>query len=348
MKAVSTNKAKRPASIGEVAAAAGVAKATVSRVVNGTAHVREPARRRVEEAIRALDYRPSQIARALSRGRTMRVGVVAPFFTEPSAVLLLRGADECLTASGYDIVLYNVGRPEQILEQFRNLADGRPDGVLVMAMPPPEQELKRLLNSGVPVVLANFRHSSVTHTYIDNVAGGYMATKHLVELGHRRIAFVGDPSENPYGFTSSVDRCRGFRSAMSDFHLPVPDEYVKEGHHARHVAHRLTTELLELPEPPTAVVTAGDVLALGVLEAAENYGVDVPRRLSVIGFDDIEVAAYVGLTTIRVPFVLMAKRGAELLLEACAAQPLPVVPVAEQMPLELIVRKSTAPPSPRP
>lgn len=327
-----------------MAAAAGVAKATVSRVVNFTAPVREPTRRRVEEVIRRLDYRPSQIARGLSRGRTMTVGVIAPFFTHPSAVAMLSGADECLTASGYDIVLYNVGRPEQVHEQFRNVVDGRTDGALVMAMPPPERELKQLQDRGVPVVLTNFRHDSLTHTYIDDVVGGYMATKHLIELGHRRIAFVGDPTVNPYGFTSSVDRCRGFRSAMAESKLPVPTEYVKEGPHARHVAHRLTSELLRLPQPPTAVVAAGDTLALGVLEAAENLGVDMPRGLSVIGFDDIEVAAYVGLTTIHSPLVLMGKRGAELLLEACTTQPQPTPMVAEQMPLELVVRKSTAPP----
>jgi len=103
-------------------------------------------------------------------------------------------------------------------------------------------------------------------------------------------------------------------------------------------------ELLHLTEPPTAVVTAGDTLALGVLEAAANLGVDVPRGLSVVGFDDVDVAAYVGLTTVRQPLVLIGKRGAELLLEACAQdQRAPLV--AEQMPLELIVRKSTAPPS---
>jgi LacI family transcriptional regulator len=343
MKTVSTAR-RRPANVAEVAAAAGVAKATVSRVVNGTAPVRDHTRRRVEDAIRALDYRPSQIARGLSRGRTMTVGVIAPFFTHPSAVAMLSGADESLTANGYDIVLYNVARPEQVYEQFRNVADGRSDGVLVMAMPPPERELKLLLSSGVPVVLANFSHNGLTHTYIDDVAGGYMATKHLIELGHRRIAFIGDPSENPYGFTSSVDRCRGFRSAMADYALPIPTEYVKEGPHARHVAHRMTSELLHLTEPPTAVVAAGDTLALGVLQAAENFGVDLPRGLSVIGFDDIEVAAYVGLTTIHSPLVLMGKRGAELLLEACAARPQPTPFVAEQMPLELIVRKSTAPP----
>jgi LacI family transcriptional regulator len=344
MKAVSQRWGKRPANIAEVAAAAGVAEATVSRVLNVTAPVREHTRRRVEEAMRALDYRPSQVARGLSRGRTMTVGVIAPFFTQPSGIELLRGADEFLTTTGYDIVLYNVGRPEQVLEQFQNVANGRTDGVLVMAMPPPEREVSRLLSRGVPVVLANFRHDGLTHTYIDDVAGGYMATKHLIELGHRRIAFVGDPSANPYGFTSSVDRCRGFRSAMAEAALSVPTEYVKEGPHARHVAHRLTSELLNLMEPPTAVVAAGDTLALGVLEAAENVGVDVPRGLSVIGFDDIEVAAYVGLTTIRSPLVLMGRRGAELLVEACAAQHQPTPVVAEQMPLELIVRKSTAPP----
>jgi DNA-binding LacI/PurR family transcriptional regulator len=277
----------------------------------------------------------------------MTVGVIAPFFTHPSAVLLLRGAEERLTARGYDIVLYNVGRPEQVHEQFRNAVDGRPDGVLVIAMPPPEGELERLLVAGAPVVVVDFSYPALTHTYIDNVAGGFLATRHLIELGHRRIAFVGDPSANPYGFDSSVDRCLGFRRAMAESGLEIPTAYIKEGPHGRHVAHRLTAELLNLPEPPTAVVAASDTQALGVLDGANKLGVDVPDQLSVIGFDDIEVAAYVGLTTVMQPLMLSGQRGAELLLEAIAApHPLPA-PVAEQLPLELIVRKSTAPPKSR-
>jgi len=345
VKAVSTQRQHRLANIAQVAATAGVAEATVSRVVNGTAPVREPTRRRVEDAIRALDYRPSQIARGLSRGRTMKVGVIAPFFTHPSAVLLLQGAEERFTATGYDIVLYNVGRPEQVDEQFRNVVDGRPDGVLVIGMPPPERELKRLLDARVPVVLVDFWHSAFTNTYIDNVAGGYLATRHLIELGHRRIAFVGDPSVNPYGFNSSGNRCNGFRRAMAESGLEIPGSYIKEGPHGRHVAHRLTAELFNLNEPPTAVVAASDTQALGVLDGANNLGVDVPKRLSVIGFDDIEVAAYVGLTTVRQPLVLSGQRGAELLLEAISGTHKPQALLAEQLPLELIVRKSTAPPS---
>jgi len=344
VKAVSRKRLHRLANIAEVAASAGVAKATVSRVVNGTAAVRELTRRRVEEAILALDYRPSQIARGLSRGRTMKVAVIAPFFTHPSAVLLLQGAEERLTAASYDIVLYNVGGPEQVDEQFRNAVDGRPDGVLVIAMPPPAREMKRLLDARVPVVLVDFGHPAFTNTYIDNVAGGYIATRHLIGLGHRRIAFIGDPSINPYGFNSSVDRCIGFRRAMAESDLGIPAEYIKEGPHARHVAHRLTAELLNLKEPPTAVVAASDTQALGVLDGANNLGVEVSQELSVIGFDDIEVAAYVGLTTVRQPLVLSGQRGAELLLETIAAPHPPPTPIAEQLPLELIVRKSTAPP----
>lgn len=330
------------ANIREVAAAAGVAKATVSRVVNGSARVSDPTRRRVEEAIRALDYRPSAIARGLSRGRTMTVGVIAPFFTHPSAVEKLRGAEDRFTERGYDIVLYNVGRPEQVQEQFQNVADGRPNGVLVFSLAPPKRELNRLLDAGVPIVLEDVRHPALTNVYIDNVEGGYLATRHLIEIGHRRIAFVGDPSDNPYGFTSSADRCRGFRRAMAEFGLEVPQAYVKEGPHGRQIAHRLTSELLHLNEPPTAVVAASDTQALGVLEVANALAVDSPRRLSVVGFDDIEVAAYVGLTTIRNPLFQSGARAAELLLEASSDRQM--APVAEQMPIELIVRKSTSPP----
>jgi LacI family transcriptional regulator len=335
---------RRLATISDVAIRAGVGEATVSRVLNGSALVREATRQRVQAAIEDLDYRPSPIARSLSRGRAMTLGVIAPFFVRPSAVERLQGAEADFTQAGYDTVLYNVSTPEQITEQFENVARSRVDGILVISVPPPPRELDRLLASTTPVVLVDVRRSGLSHVYTDDVEGGRLATRHLLQLGHRRIAFVGDFSDNPYGFTSSAHRCAGFEDAMSQAGLEVPPEYVKEGEHSREDAVRLASELLALPRPPTAIFAASDTQAFGVLEAAVDAGVEIPGRLSVIGFDDIEVAAYVGLTTVRQPLMYSGARGARLLIDIAGGAHLPE-PVVEKLDLELAERRTTAEPS---
>lgn len=334
---------RRLATISDVASLAGVGEATVSRVLNGSALVREATRRRVQAAIAELDYRPSPIARSLSGGRAMTLGVVAPFFVRPSAVERLQGAEACFTDAGYDTVLYNVSTPEQRREQFANVARGRTDGILVISISPADGDMDWLVRSRIPMVLVDLRHPGVSQVYTDDYEGGRMATRHLLELGHRRIGFVGDFSENPFGFTSSAHRYVGFRDSMRRAGLEVVPEYVMEGEHSRDVAVRMASELLELPEPPTAIFGASDTQAFGILQAAAAAEVDVPGRLSVIGFDDIEVSAYVGLTTIRQPLRYSGARGAQLLLDmtdgADSAET-----VVEKLPLELIVRRTTAAP----
>jgi LacI family transcriptional regulator len=329
------------ATISDVAARAGVGEATVSRVLNGSALVREATRKKVQAAIEELDYRPSPIARGLSRGRAMTLGVIAPFFVRPSAVERLRGAESAFTAAGYDTVLYNVSTPDQVQEQFENVAGGRADGILVISVPPPPREMERLVDSRIPMVLVDLRFAGLSQVYTDDVEGGRVATQHLLELGHRRIGFVGDFSDNPFGFTSSAHRCQGFRETMGGAGLDVPPLYVKEGDHNRDVAVRLASELLRLENPPTAIFAASDTQAFGVLEAAVAAGVEVPRQLSVVGFDDIEVAAYVGLTTVRQPLRYSGSRGAGMLVEIAEGESRPV-PKAEKLRLDLVVRRTTA------
>jgi LacI family transcriptional regulator, galactose operon repressor len=338
-----TRSIHRQATISDVAARAGVGEATVSRVLNGSTLVREVTRQRVQAAIEHLDYRPSPIARGLSRGRGMTLGVVAPFFVRPSAVERLRGAEAAFTAAGYDTVLYNISAPEQISVQFENVARGRADGVMIISVPPPSREMERLIGSGKPVVLVDVCAPGVSQVYTDDVEGGQLATRHLLELGHRRIAFVGDFSENPYGFTSSAFRCSGFRQAMEEAGYEVPAAYVKEGVHSRDAALQLALELLALPEPPTAIFAASDTQAFGVLGAAVQAGVEVPDGLSVIGFDDVEVAGYVGLSTIHQPLEDSGARGARLLLDLTEGGQVRRH-ILEKLPLEVVVRRTTASP----
>src|SRR4051794_14715173 len=303
--------------IASVAALAGVGVGTVSRVLNDSAAVSGSTRMRVLEAIEALDYEPSAAARALSTGRTSTIGVIAPFFTEPSVVERLRGVTRRLASSGYQVTLFDIERPEQGDAALRSLAvKGRVDGLLVVSLPPTDAQLARLGAAGIPVVLVDHRRDGATAVFTDDEAGGRLATEHLLGLGHERIAFVGDTENGPFGFTSSEARRRGYEAGLRDAGVAIHPEYLRTGPHRRDAARVAAGELLALAVPPTAVFAASDHQALGVLEAASMAGIDVPGRLSVIGFDDIELARYCGLTTVAQPLEASGARGADLLLEA--------------------------------
>jgi DNA-binding LacI/PurR family transcriptional regulator len=329
------------ATIADVARRAGVGLGTVSRVLNDSPQVRESTRARVLEAIDALGYRPNPLARGLSRGRCQTLGVVVPFFTHASAVERLRGVVAALDQSRYDLVLFNV---ESIVHRDQHLASitgrDRADGLLVMSLPIPAHDLDRLTAAGVPVVLVDARGAGVAAVVSDDEAGGRLATEHLISLGHRSIAFIGDDPENPFGFTSTAKRERGYTSALRDADIPLRPVLVRHGGHDREVARGLAAELLADPSPPTAIFASSDVQALGVLTAAAERGLSVPDDLSVLGFDDIELAAYVGLSTVHQPLFDSGFLGAKLLLDAVSGQVPPAVEHA--LPVVLVERTTTA------
>jgi DNA-binding LacI/PurR family transcriptional regulator len=326
--------------IDDVAAEAGVGIATVSRVLNDSPKVSAATRARVLAAMAALDYRPNPLARGLSTGRSHSVGVVVPFFTHASAVERLRGVVVGLGRAGFDLVLFDVESPAHRSERLATLARrDRAAGLLVISLPPPPEELARLVASGVPTVLVDARGEGVPMVITDDVHGGRLATSHLVELGHRRIGFLGEPPDNPFGFTATSARERGFRDVLAD--AGVEPAWVHYCEHDRRAAQRTMQPLLEAPSPPTAVFASSDVQATGVLGAAGDLGMRVPEDVSVIGFDDIEISAYAGITTVRQPLFESGRLGAELLLDRLAAER---EPTTIELPLELVVRRTTGSP----
>jgi DNA-binding LacI/PurR family transcriptional regulator len=327
------------ATIAEVAREAQVGVATVSRVLNGSAAVRPETRRRVLSAIARLGYSPNAAARALSTGRTRAIGVVAPFFTRPSVMERLRGVSRVLAGAGYQLVLFDVERPAQRDEYFHTLSGrGGLDGLLSISLCPGDEQLARFAAVGVPVVLVDHPHPSLTAVYTDDVAGGRLATEHLLALGHERIAFLGDRERGGHGLTSSAWRRSGYADALSAAGLELDEGLVRRAPYGRAAAAALTRELLEADDPPTALFAASDTQAVGALEAAAALGVRVPADLSVVGYDDIELARYAGLTTVAQPLEQSGARGAELLLAALDGAAVTGV----QLPVELVVRATTA------
>jgi DNA-binding LacI/PurR family transcriptional regulator len=330
------------ATINDVAAHAGVGAGTVSRVLNDSPKVSETTRARVLAAIELLDYRPNPMAQGLSRGRCQTIGVVVPFFTHASAVERLRGVIAALDGSRYDLVLFNVQSPAHRDEHFASLRRrDRADGLLVMSIPPPKPDLARLREAGVPVVLVDVPGNGAATVVIDDTAGGRMATEHLLSLGHERIGFIGDHPDNSFGFTSSAAREAGYREALTAAGIGPSDELVRYGPHESTVAVGLAADLFQLPDPPTAVFASSDVQATGVITAARAAALHVPDDVSVVGFDDVELARYTGLTTIHQPLFDSGLIGAELLL-AAVEHDQEVEPVVHELPVELVVRSTTA------
>jgi LacI family transcriptional regulator len=303
--------------IRDVAARAGVGVGTVSRVLNDAPGVAAPTRARVRAVMKELGYRPSSTARNLSLGRTQTLGVVAPFFTSPSVVERLRGIDDVVGESPYDLTMFNIETREQRRTALRRIARReRVDGVIIISLPLTASELRALERDGLPAVLVDVGTSILPHVAIDDVEGGAIAGRHLLEAGHRRVAFVGDVKDESFGFASSEHRLEGFRAALVEAGVALPAACVKRGPFGRESAGRLTRQLLELRHRPTAIFAASDVQAFGVLDAAARAGLAVPEDLSVIGFDDIELAAAIGLTTVRQPLRESGRIGARLLLQA--------------------------------
>jgi DNA-binding LacI/PurR family transcriptional regulator len=184
----------------------------------------------------------------------------------------------------------------------------------------------------------------VPQTVIDDAAGGQLATGHLIALGHRRIGFVGDmPFGRPpagLGFTSSAHRLRGYKQALATAGIDVEPGLIRRGPHDAAVAAEQAAELLKSPHPPSAIFAASDTQAIGVLAAADRLDVAVPERLSVTGFDDIESAAFLGLSTVRQPLALSGAEGARRLCALLRGEK--VRPVRQELPIELMARDSSA------
>lgn len=170
-----------------------------------------------------------------------------------------------------------------------------------------------------------------------------MAAEHLLSLGHRRIGFVGEPSRNPFGFDSSPLRELGYQDALRNAGIEPRPQYVRHGAHVRASGHQLGAELLRMPDRPTAIFASSDMQALGVLSAAQNLGIEPGKDLSVIGYDDIEIAVHSGLSTIRQGLQRSGERGADIVAGAVASGSRPA-PFVEELPLELVVRSTTTSP----
>ena len=331
--------------IADVAADAGVGVGTVSRVLNGSDQVRAATLRAVQDSIVRLGYRPSHAATALVRGTPRTVALVVAHMTRPATVVRVASALAVLAEEGYDTIVCNVDTPQERDRHLETLLPThRADGVLTISLPLSREQLAQFGRAGVTLVSVDTVTAGVPQTFVDDVAGGRLATGYLIGLGHRRIGFVGDvPFAKPpagLGFTSSADRLRGYRRALAEEGIGFNADLIRRGRHDAATAAEHAAQLLKAHDPPTAIFAASDIQAIGVLAAADRLGVTVPDQLSVIGFDDIESAALLGLSTVRQPLARSGTEGAQRLCALLRGERLRVR--RSELPLELVARASTA------
>lgn len=337
-----------PAGIVEVAALSGFSPATVSRALRGLPGVSAPTRRAVEDAASKLGYFPSPSAAALTTGRTNAVGVIAPWVSRWFFSAVVEGAQEVLAQQGYDLLLYPIGvaggRRDGGLDT-RSL-NKRVDGLLALNVPLAENSVVSLHSLRVPVVTVGTAVEGMSSVLVDNVEVGRLATQHLLDLGHRRIAFFGDDLDEMHGFTAATDRHRGYDLALLAAGIePDPDLSERTGFSmdgGEAAMHRMFGGRRRNFELPTAIFAVSDEVAMGVLYAARGHGLKVPRDLSVVGVDGHDFAYLFDLTTISQPVRDQGRIAARLLLErvnTAQSRPPSVVSVG----CDLIRRGTTGP-----
>lgn len=330
---------KQP-TIYDVAKLADVSITSVSRMLNAPDKVSLETRDRIIAAIDQLGFVPKAEARARALRQTGRLGVITPFFTAPSFVQRLRGIASALSKKNYELVIYTVESATHLESYFTSLPlTGNLDGLIVMSLPVSDANVRRLMMHNLPTVLIEYPHPELNSVVIDDVEGGRMAVEHLVQKGHKRIAFLGDTDLPEYALHPVGLRLAGFRQAMEAAGLPVPEDFVRLAPYIQEQTRLSAAELLNLPEPPTAIFAATDFQALGVVKAARQLGFRVPEQLAIVGFDDLDLAEFADLTTIRQHLDESGRLAVELLISGIKDHDRPVRHI--NLPLQLIERLTT-------
>ena len=334
----------RAARLEDVAAAAGVSPATVSRVINGRPVVAPETRERVLAAVQRLNFRPDSLARSLATRRTGALGLVIADITNPFYPEVVRGVEQ--TAAGYDlsVLLYDTAEDsEREAQSIRLLGERRVDGVIVCAARLPEARLAKLVRPDTPIVLINRRlsHLPVCTVEVDQETGVREALLHLAALGHRRIAFIGGP------VASQVQQRRlaAFRRECRNLGIFTPGRWIVDAPPTIIGGKEAASALFARDARPGAILAYNDLIAIGAAIAAQEAGIAIPAELSIIGHDDIPLAGVVhpALTTVRQPMRDLGVQ-AVLLLQQCFNGGAPArTPPLIQLAPRLIVRASTAP-----
>lgn len=330
------------ASIEDVARRAGVSVATVSRALRGLPNVAPSTRQRVVRAAEALHYVADPHAIRLATRRSGTVGLVLPLLGTWYYAQVLSGADGVLVARGYDLLPFTVSG-DDVRERFLAALPYRKrvDGLVIADLPFTDEEWARLESSGTPMVTLGVRHGDLPSLTIDNVGAARSAVEHLLQLGHRRIGVLTSLPDDPFHFVAPLQRVAGYEAALQAAGIASDPQLQQPGGFSLRGGAEAMRRLLSLRTPPTAVFALSDEMAIGALQVAREQGLTVPGDVSILGFDDHDVAEFVGLTTVRQDVVEQGEAVARLLIEHLEDPS--KTATHETLPTELVVRSTTGP-----
>jgi len=325
--------------IREVANRAGVSSTTVSHVINNTRFVSAEVRQRVQAAMEELGYRPNALSRSLRRGETKTLGLILPDSANPFFAEIGRSIETAAFSQGYNVILCNTdgdfGREQTYVEVLLNK---QVDGIVFVAAGDRSDSLSQILKRDLPIVVVDRDLPEVQLDTVlsDNFQGGFLATQHLIGLGHSRIACISGPSH----LTPSALRVTGYKQALLKANLPLDERLIVRGDFHPHSGWQAALYLLSLPEKPSAIFACNDLMAMGVLRAAAECGISVPSDLAVMGYDDIELSSYTtpALSTIHQPKAEIGRAAVQMILERINDRSLP--PRREMHSATLVVRGS--------
>jgi DNA-binding LacI/PurR family transcriptional regulator len=308
-------------SIKDIARLAGVSHSTVSRALRNSPLIPEHTAERIKTLAAEMGYSASAVGRSLVTRKTEAIGVVVTSIADPFNGEVVAGIEETANGHGYSVILStSQADPGREMQVVRSFGERRVDGILVASSRLGANYLTLLSELNVPIVLLNNQHPSefVHSVSIDNVDGGYQVGQHLIQLGHRKLAYIGDQ----FGLQSDAERLGGFKQALRKARLPLPAPYLTRGD-GPDGGRESAQALLKLPDKPSAIFCYNDMTALGVMEAAVSQRIAIGRDLSIVGFDDLFFARSLQppLTTVRQPKKELGRRATELLLTLLKGEP---------------------------
>ena len=325
-------------SIKDIARSAHVSHSTVSRALRDSALINPETRARIHRIAGEMGYTVSAVGRSLVTRRTNMIGVVVTTIADPFAGEVVSGIEEFAHKHDYSVILAaSHSDADRELRAVHSFQEHRVDGVLVMASRIGPRYLQMLSEMKIPIVLINSHHAGefIYSVRIDDLAGARLATKHLVDLGHQRIAYIGDK----FGYQSDMERLTGYRETLEEADLGFEPELITHCDGTPAGGRDAMLRLLKLPNPPTAVFCYNDREALGAMRALNERGLRIPADISVAGFDDLFLASFASppLTTVRQPKREMGAAACEILLQLMAGEK----PRSRVVQGELVIREST-------
>lgn len=334
-----------PTRMKDIAEYLGVSPSTVSRAVNNTGYVSQELRHRIEQAVRELDYQPNLLARGLRKQATNMVGLVVPDLMNPHYTGVAQTIEGLLAEHDYRLILsVSKENPQSELFYLQALHKQRVAGIIISSVGKNDPYLGHLVRQGIPVVAHSreVKSPGVDNVLASDAEGALQVTRHLIHLGHRKIAIICGPQE----LSTGRERLRGYIQALTEAGISVRESLIKVGAFQRSFGAEAAAQLLDAPDRPTAIFAAGGELMTGLMKTFFERGVDIPAEMSVVGYDDPDWFSFwhPPITTVAMDVDFLSRKTVELLLRRLSAPKAVRRSVNVSVPISFVVRSSTAPP----